>query len=166
MKRVGIFVDGSNLYRSLKERGLLPVDMTKLAWTLARGRPASMRFYTAPFRRHEGFMRSLEARGWIVVQGHLSREGGEKGVDVALAVDLLLAAAGGIYDEAVLVSGDGDLARAVEAARELGFPVRVAQFQDAIARELAAAAAEVQLLDGLEWEELREKREYVGAHNR
>jgi len=166
VKRVGIFVDGSNLYRSLKERGLLPVDMTKLAWTLARGRPASMRFYTAPFRRHEGFMRSLEARGWIVVQGHLSREGGEKGVDVALAVDLLLAAAGGIYDEAVLVSGDGDLARAVEAARELGFPVRVAQFQDAIARELAAAAAEVQLLDGLEWEELREKREYVGAHNR
>ena len=166
MKRVGIFVDGSNLYRSLKERGLLPVDMTKLAWTLARGRPASMRFYTAPFRKHEGFMRSLEARGWIVVQGHLSREGGEKGVDVALAVDLLLAAAGGIYDEAVLVSGDGDLARAVEAARELGFPVRVAQFQDAIARELAAAAAEVQLLDGLEWEELREKREYVGAHNR
>jgi uncharacterized LabA/DUF88 family protein len=165
MRRVAIFVDGSNLYRSLKERGLLPVDMTRLAWKLARGRPASMRFYTAPFRRHEGFVKSLEARGWIVVQGHLSHEGGEKGVDVALAVDLLLAAAGGLYDEVVLVSGDGDLARAVEAARELGFRVRVAQFQDAIARELAAAAAEVELLDGLDWEELRSRREYVGAHN-
>jgi uncharacterized LabA/DUF88 family protein len=89
-------------------------------------------------------------------------------VDVALAVDLLLAAAGGIYDEAVVVSGDGDLARAVEAARELGFPVRVAQFQDAIARELAAAAAEVELLEGLDWDSLRERREHkehVGAHS-
>jgi hypothetical protein len=164
MRRVAIFVDGSNLYRSLRERGLLPVDMTKLAWTLARGRPASMRFYTAPFRRHEGFVKSLEARGWIVVHGHLSREGGEKGVDVALAVDLLLAAAGGLYDEAVLVSGDGDLARAVEAARELGFPVRVVQFQDAIGRELAAVATEVELLDGLDWEEFRE-RKHVAVHS-
>jgi uncharacterized LabA/DUF88 family protein len=165
MRRVAVFVDGSNLYRSLRERGLLPVDMTKLAWRLAGGRPASMRFYTAPFRRHEGFVKSLEARGWIVVQGHLSREGGEKGVDVALAVDLLLAAAGGIYDEAVLVSGDGDLARAVEAARELGFPVRVAQFQDAIARELAAVAAEVELLDGLDWEGIKERRDRVAAYS-
>jgi uncharacterized LabA/DUF88 family protein len=165
MRRVAIFVDGSNLYRSLKERGLLPVDMTRLAWRLAGGRPASMRFYTAPFRGHQGFVKSLESRGWIVVQGHLSREGGEKGVDVALAVDLLLSAAGGIYDEAVLVSGDGDLARAVEAARELGFPVRVVQFQDAIARELAAVAAEVELLDGLDWEELRERKEHVAVHS-
>jgi uncharacterized LabA/DUF88 family protein len=65
----------------------------------------------------------------------------------------------------VLVSGDGDLARAVEATRELGFPVRVAQFQDVIARELAAVAAEVELLDGLDWEELRSGREYVEVNS-
>jgi len=39
--------------------------------------------------------------------------------------------------------------------------VRAAQFQDVIARELAGAAAEVTLLDGLDWKELR--RERVGA---
>jgi uncharacterized LabA/DUF88 family protein len=84
-------------------------------------------------------------------------------VDVALAVDMLLAAAGGLSEEAVLVSGDGDLPRAVEAARELGLSVRGAQFQDAIVRELAGAAAEVTLLDGLDWKELR--RERVGAYS-
>lgn len=63
----------------------------------------------------------------------------------------------------VLVSGDGDLRRAVEAAQELGPRVRVAQFQDVIARELAGAAAEVTLLDGLDWKELR--RERVGAYS-
>ena len=84
-------------------------------------------------------------------------------MDVALAVDMLLAAAGGLSEEAVLVSSDGDLARAVEAARELGFPVRVVQFQDAIARELASAATEMGLLDGLDWKEPR--REYVEAHS-
>jgi len=82
---------------------------------------------------------------------------------VAFAVDLLLAAAGGIYDEAILVSGDGDLPRAVEAARELGLSVRGAQFQDAIVRELAGAATEMGLLDGLDWKEPR--REYVEAHS-
>lgn len=157
MKRVAVFVDGSNLYRALKERRLLPVDLTSLAWRLAGGRPASMRFYTAPFPGHGSFMRSLEARGWLVVTGHTRNTGNghrEKGVDVALAVDLVLAAAGGLYDRAVLVSGDGDLARAVEAARELGLPVTVAQFQEYISSYLARAAAEVVLLDGVDWKAL------------
>jgi hypothetical protein len=50
---------------------------------------------------------------------------------------------GRLYEEVVLVSGDGDLRRAVEAARELGLSVRGAQFQDAIVRELASAATEM-----------------------
>jgi uncharacterized LabA/DUF88 family protein len=84
-------------------------------------------------------------------------------VDVALAVDMLLAAAGSLSEEAVLVSGDGDLARAVEAARELDLSVRGAQLQDAIVRELTSAATEMGLLDGLDWKEPR--REYVEAHS-
>jgi uncharacterized LabA/DUF88 family protein len=63
----------------------------------------------------------------------------------------------------VLVSGDGDLRRAVEAARELGLSVRGAQFQDAIVRELASAATEMGLLDELDWKEPR--REHVEAHS-
>ncbi len=63
----------------------------------------------------------------------------------------------------VLVSGDGDLRRAVEAARELGLSVRGARFQDAIVRELASEATEMDLLDGLDWKEPR--REHVEAHS-
>lgn len=79
---------------------------------------------------------------------------------MALAVDMLLAAAGGLSEEAVLVSGDGNLP---EAARELDLSVRGAQFQDAIVWELASAATEMGLLDGLDWKEPR--REYVEAHS-
>jgi uncharacterized LabA/DUF88 family protein len=70
---------------------------------------------------------------------------------------------GRLYEEVVLVSGDGDLPRAVEAARELGLSVRGAQFQDAIVRELASAATEMGLLDGLDWKE--SQREHVEAHS-
>jgi uncharacterized LabA/DUF88 family protein len=40
----------------------------------------------------------------------------EKGVDVGLAIDLLMYAGSDEYDVGVLVSGDGDLARAVWVA--------------------------------------------------
>ncbi|WP_448377647.1 NYN domain-containing protein [Fervidobacterium sp.] len=161
MARVAVFVDGSNLYVELRRRGFLPVDMTALAWTLAGGRPASMRFYTAPFAKgHEAFTHTLQKKGWLVVEGR-STPRGEKGVDVGLAVDLVLAAAGGLYDRAVLISGDGDLVRAVEAARELGLEVVVAQFQDAIAQDLARVASEVRLLEALPWTSLRYAKEAV-----
>ena len=159
--KTAVFVDGSNLYVELRRRRLLPVDMTALAWTLVGGRPASMRLYTAPFARsHETFTHTLQKKGWLVVEGRATPKG-EKGVDVGLAVDLVLAAADGLYDRAILVSGDGDLARAVEAARELGLEVMVAQFQDAIAQDLARAASEVRLLEALPWPSLRYAKEAV-----
>ncbi len=44
----------------------------------------------------------------------------EKGIDVALAVDILrLAAVEGSYDVGVVFSGDTDLAPAIEAVQEL-----------------------------------------------
>jgi len=50
-----------------------------------------------------------------VVDGRAIYE--EKGVDVALAVDMLTGAFEGSYDTGVLVSSDGDFKPAVEAAR-------------------------------------------------
>jgi hypothetical protein len=44
-----------------------PQTGRRLALEPAGGRLASMRPCTAPFRGHGGFVRSPEARGWLVV---------------------------------------------------------------------------------------------------
>lgn len=44
----------------------------------------------------------------------------EKGVDVQLAVDMVKLAVANTYDVAVLVSGDGDFAAAVDLVKQLG----------------------------------------------
>lgn len=61
----------------------------------------------------------LEARGNTHV---------EKGVDTRIVVDMLLHASKDNYDTAILVSGDGDFARACEAVGELGKNVENAYF--------------------------------------
>ena len=53
----------------------------------------------------------------------------EKGVDVALAVDMLTGAFEDLYDAAVLVSSDGDFKPAVEAVQRLGKRVEYLYFQ-------------------------------------
>lgn len=53
----------------------------------------------------------------------------EKGVDIAIAVDMLNFAYRNIYDTAILVSGDGDFARAVQAVKNEGKHVEVAFFR-------------------------------------
>lgn len=153
MKNIrAVLVDGSNLYYALKSRGLSQVHMDRLArWLDPQVR--EKRFYTAPFRNHQGFIAALESMGWVVRVARLGRER-EKGVDVALAVDLVLLAGAGVR-HITLVSGDTDLAPALEAAKSLGTGITVAQFQDALGQELVRLADQVVLLDGAPWEEMR-----------
>lgn len=53
----------------------------------------------------------------------------EKGVDVQLAVDMLHYAVTNTYDVAILVSGDGDFAPAVDAVKQLGKHVELGRVQ-------------------------------------
>lgn len=54
----------------------------------------------------------------------------EKGVDVQLAVDMVALAVADTYDVAVLISGDGDFAPAVELVKRLGKHVELARVQE------------------------------------
>lgn len=60
----------------------------------------------------------------------------EKGVDMRLGVDMLAGASKGLYDVAVLVSGDGDLTEAVQAVKDLGKHVELATFRKGRSDEL------------------------------
>lgn len=156
-----IFVDGNNFYHSLKGRVRGHVDMRALARLLLGGE-GEMRYYTAlPEHKspHEGFLEALRRQGWEIVRGEI-RGGREKGSDVSLALDLVLAALRGLK-RAVVVSGDGDLAPAVRRARELGCRVEVASFAPYLSPSLKEAADRVILLEEVPWEALAYRRQEV-----
>ncbi|MGB9772784.1 MAG: NYN domain-containing protein [Bacteroidota bacterium] len=64
----------------------------------------------------------------------------EKGVDVAIAVDVLTLAHNRAFDVAILVSGDGDFIRLVKAVKQLGQRVMIAAFRHSCAPALMEAS--------------------------
>jgi uncharacterized LabA/DUF88 family protein len=134
--RVAIFIDGPNLYKSVEElfgKGRGQVDIPKLIGLLSQGGTlVHCSYWTASLDQHfdpqryaaqQRFFHHLERVPQVVVgRGHLRNYGGvwkEKGVDVGLAVDLLMLGGADDYDLGVLVSGDGDLAKAVWVVRQV-----------------------------------------------
>ncbi len=127
--RVAIFIDGSNLFYAALQLGI-EVDYTKLLQGLTSGSPLLRAFfYTGVDRTNEkqqGFLLWMRRNGYRVVTKDLVQlpDGSKKAnLDVEIAIDLIKLA--GSYDTAVLVSGDGDLAYAVNAVSYQGVRVEV-----------------------------------------
>lgn len=64
----------------------------------------------------------------------------EKGVDVALATDLLVLAAKDAYDVAIVCAGDADFINAIEGVKDMGKQVYVASFEKSCSWKLKQAA--------------------------
>lgn len=127
--RVAIFIDGSNLFYAALQLGI-EIDYTKLLCRLTAGsRLLRSFFYTGVDRTNEkqqGFLLWMRRNGYRVIAKDLVQlpDGSKKAnLDVEIAVDMM--ALTGSYDTAVLVSGDGDLAYAVDAASYRGVRVEV-----------------------------------------
>ena len=127
--RVAIFIDGSNLFYAALQLGI-EIDYTKLLCRLTGGsRLLRSFFYTGVDRTNEkqqGFLLWMRRNGYRVIAKDLMQlpDGSKKAnLDVEIAVDMM--ALVGSYDTAVLVSGDGDLAYAVDAISYRGARVEV-----------------------------------------
>ncbi len=127
--RVAIFIDGSNLFYAALQLGI-EIDYTKLLSRLTGGsRLLRSFFYTGVDRTNEkqqGFLLWMRRNGYRVIAKDLVQlpDGSKKAnLDVEIAVDMM--ALVGSYDTAVLVSGDGDLAYAVDAISYRGARVEV-----------------------------------------
>jgi uncharacterized LabA/DUF88 family protein len=127
--RVAIFIDGSNLFYAALQLGI-EIDYTKLLSRLTGGsRLFRAFFYTGVDRTNEkqqGFLLWMRRNGYRVVAKDLVQlpDGSKKAnLDVEIAVDMM--ALVDCYDTAVLVSGDGDLAYAVDAASYKGVRIEV-----------------------------------------
>ncbi|MGB3693241.1 MAG: NYN domain-containing protein [Spirulinaceae cyanobacterium] len=127
--RVAIFIDGSNLFYAALQLGI-EIDYTKLLYRITSGsRLLRSFFYTGVDRTNEkqqGFLLWMRRNGYRVIAKDLVQlpDGSKKAnLDVEIAVDMM--ALVGAYDTAVLVSGDGDLAYAVDAVSYRGARVEV-----------------------------------------
>ena len=154
-KRTTIFIDGSNLYHSLEENcKRYDVDFAAFANKLCNGKPLFRIYYynvlrttdrnPQAYQDQQKFLTALYNTPYLEVRLGASKMRGdvavEKGVDIMLATDLLRFAWDDRYDVAILVSGDGDFAYALQAAKDLGKHVEVAAFPSNLAWELANVA--------------------------
>lgn len=138
MERVAIYFDGSNTYNKLKTLGLPEeghrFDFSAFVAHIVSGRDLiSKRYYVGIVRNHDHseksetlvrkqqqFLETLRSASFEIKPGRIMYDGGrirEKGVDVKLAVDLVIGAADDLYDTAMIVSSDTDLIPAIRYVR-------------------------------------------------
>ncbi|MEL7085564.1 MAG: NYN domain-containing protein [Cyanobacteria bacterium P01_A01_bin.3] len=138
--RVAIFIDGSNLFYAALQLGI-EIDYTKLLSCLTnQSRLLRAFFYTGVDRANEkqqGFLLWMRRNGYRVIAKDLVQlpDGSKKAnLDVEIAVDMLTLVRS--YDTAILVSGDGDLAYAVNAVSYQGARVEVVSLRSMTSDQL------------------------------
>lgn len=152
---VAIFIDGSNLYHSLEENcKRFDVDFGAFTQKLCKGRKLFRTYYynvlrdpernPQAYQDQQKFLSALYNTPYLEVRLGAAKVRGEiaieKGVDIMLATDLLRFAWQDLYDVAILVSGDGDFAYALQAIKNIGKHVEVAAFPANMSWELAQVA--------------------------
>lgn len=127
--RVAIFIDGANLFYAAMQLNL-EIDYAKLLRCLAKDRQlVRAYFYTAcdsTNDKQQGFLLWMSRNGYRVITKELIQfpDGSKKAnLDVEIAVDMITLSKH--CDTIVLLSGDGDLAYAVNSIAYKGVQVEV-----------------------------------------
>jgi len=161
MKRVAVFIDGNNFYFGLRkiygeEKGLMKFNFEKFCNFLAGERElVAIFYYNAPlditqnlerYKNQQRFFSKIRKipKMNLVLCKLLKRKikGIEKHYyvlkedDIYMAVDLVKGAFKNVYDEAVLVSGDGDFVPAVKTAKEENKVIENAYFKKSASTNL------------------------------
>ena len=165
--RIMIFIDGSNLYHSLKDYfRRTDIDIGRFCHKLLeKRRLVRIYYYNArvgrreePDRYHDqqAFFNSVGAipycelrLGRLVYINWPNTPPYEKGVDIQLTTDLLTHSFKDNYDVSILVAGDTDYVGALQAVKDNGKNVEVALFgKERTSRPLREVADKVITMDG------------------
>lgn len=138
-ERVLILIDGSNFFFKLKDlrlHRLLKFDFDKFAKYLAKSNKiVESRYYVGRVRQdgtnkskqlfdgQQKLIGRLKKSNFRYCLGYLLKNDGiyhEKGVDVQVAIDLVIAAYENICDRIILISSDTDLMPAIKKAQQKG----------------------------------------------
>lgn len=144
---MAIFIDGSNLYHSLKNLCVEKINFDKLISKIKGNRKlAFVHYYNAPLdisynpkkyweqQRLFAKLSKIPFFKVILCKMRKIRKNGKviayevKGDDVNLAIDLISGAYENLYDVAIIVSGDEDFVPALKKVQSLGKKVENAYF--------------------------------------
>ena len=160
--KVAIFIDGSNLYHALRSNfKRYDLNFVEFASKLCGDRRLFRVYYynilqdqgqhPEGSREQKDFLEALHRMPYLEVRlgGTKIAQGipVEKGIDIMLASDLLHFAWTNLYDVAILVSGDGDFAYALQTVKNIGKHVEVAYFENNISKDLLEVADQRHLLN-------------------
>jgi len=136
MKKVAIYIDGSNFYFSVKKKFNCKVDIEKFCKKLSgNDNLVKINYYIAPVEQQTNqemyanqqsfFFKLGKIKNLKIIFGRLEKRKDdgktyfvEKATDVNLALDLVLDAQSNDYETAYLISNDGDFSGAVKAVKE------------------------------------------------
>lgn len=168
-----ILIDGSNFYFKLKDlqlHDLLKFDFSSFAKMLSgKETLVSATYYVGKiradgtektqrlFNNQRKLLAYLKKHHFKYSLGYLMKSDGkyhEKGVDVNIAVDMLVATYENLCDRIILVSSDTDLLPAVDKAREKGKFVEYVGFSHKPSLAMVARCSESRLLQKEEIEQL------------
>ncbi len=162
-----IFIDGSNMYHSLKHYyKKTNIDIGKFCQKiLGRRRLVRMYYYNAQvghkeeperYKRQQRFFAEITAipytelrMGRLVYINWPNTPPYEKGVDIQLATDMITHSFKNNYDVAILVAGDNDFVGALQSVKDNGKNVEVALFgKERTSMQLRNVADRVITIDG------------------
>ncbi len=150
MKRLAIFIDGSNLHGGLGRMTDLHRSLSKLKATQhyfidfkklrdSFHKPTDEELVKVYYARSEtdaelntrkDFYRTLNTLGYKLDIKERKNQAKEKGVDMAIAMEMLILAFYNVYDEAILVAGDADYCQLVREVQRFGKRVGIAAFAE------------------------------------
>jgi uncharacterized LabA/DUF88 family protein len=164
-KRAIILIDGSNFYFKLRDfqlHQLLAFDFSQFCTFLAKDQQViRVTYYVGAVRSdrtektkrmqadQQRLFAHLRKHGLTYSLGYLLKSDGkfhEKGVDVNIAVDMLIAAYENLCDTIYLVSSDTDLLPAIKQAQKKGKQVTYVGFSHQLSTALVANCKETRSL--------------------
>ena len=152
--RVAIFIDGQSLFYAALQLSI-EIDYIKLLFCLT-GKARLLRpfFYTgfaADNEKQQNFLLWLRRNGYRVITKELIHfaDGSKKAdINIEIAIDMLTLIS--YYDTAILVSGDGNLAYAVDAVSYQGARVEVVSLRSMTSDRLINVADHYINLDDIQ----------------
>lgn len=151
MDRVAFFIDGFNMYHSLKENApdCRWLNLAKLCSRfLKEGETVSRIYYFSAYatwlndvekvKKHQLYVNRLRKEGVVPVMGKFKEKTvfcpncetyftkhEEKQTDVNIALKIVAGAMLYEYDTAILVSGDTDMIPAIQTVKDIGFDKKI-----------------------------------------
>lgn len=178
MDRVIVIIDGSNLYHKIKSlgitnstsfnyKGLIKLLVGKRTLIKCIYYVGAIRIYNnneKELRLKKGqivLFNNLISQNIIIEKGFLLSDNigryHEKGVDVKMAVDLLIGAYENTYDTAILISSDTDLIPAIRKVREKGKNLEYIGFEYQPSKAIRKHASSTKLLTKAEVQKFASK---------